>query len=61
MNDWQSRFEFSKMMNKEETIKAAWELSCDIKVRLGTLRYSNHLGYLADNIYIFITNFLCLW
>ena len=22
MNDWQSRFEFSKMMNKEETIKA---------------------------------------
>ena len=34
MNDWQSRFEFSKMMNKGETIKAALKLPCDIKVRL---------------------------
>ena len=59
MNDWQSRFEFSKKRNKEETIKAALELPCDIK--LGTLRYSNCLGYVEANIYIFITNILCLW
>ena len=40
LNDWQSRFEFSKMMNKEKTIKAARELPCDVKIRFTSSRCS---------------------